>query len=96
MWTWLFWKQALERAVKTAAQVAAAYLATTAVDILTLDWRALGSLVLAAVLASILTSVATSDTVGPAGSPSMVAVTPPARRVAPTEHPARRYPDLGP
>lgn len=75
MWTWTFWKQALERALKTAAQVAAAYLAATAADVFTLDWRGLGSLVAFSVVGSLLMSVGSSEVGSAKGSPSAVATT---------------------
>lgn len=82
MWTWTFWKQALERAIKTAAQVGAALLGVAGLGILDVDWKSIGSVIALAIVASFLTSIATSE-VGQANSPSAVAVTPPAPAVAP-------------
>lgn len=87
MWTWTFWKQALERAIKTAAQVGAALLGVAGLGILDVDWKSVGSVVALAVVASLLTSVATSE-MGQANSPSAVAVTPPAPAPQPAAAPA--------
>lgn len=76
MWTLTFWKQALERAIKTAAQVGAALLGVAGLGILDVDWRAAGSVIGLALIASFLTSLATSE-VGQANSPSAVTVTAP-------------------
>ncbi|GLZ76860.1 hypothetical protein Afil01_16670 [Actinorhabdospora filicis] len=75
MWTWNFWKQTLERAIKTAAQVAAALLGVAGMGILDVNWKSIGSIVALAVLASLLTSIATSG-IGQTDSPSAVAVNP--------------------
>lgn len=88
MWTWTFWKQALERAIKTAAQVGAALLGVAGLGILDVDWKSVGSVVALAIVASFLTSIATSE-VGQANSPSAVAVSPPPpTAVTPTPAPA--------
>jgi len=87
MWTWTFWKQALERAIKTAAQVGAALLGVAGLGILDVDWKSVGSVIALAVVASLLTSIATSE-VGQANSPSAVAVTPPAPAPQPAAAPA--------
>lgn len=66
-----FWKQAAERAIKTAAQVAVAAIGTGAVGLMAVDWQAV---VLAAALGavlSVLTSVA-SEPFGAPGTPSLV------------------------
>jgi len=66
-----FWKRAAERAIKTAAQTAVALLGAGAVDVLTLDWQALGSVAVGAALVSVLTSVASAQ-VAEQGDPSLV------------------------
>lgn len=67
-----FWVSTLERAVKTAAQVAAALIGTGAVGITELDWAQIGSVAATAAVLSVLTSLA-SDRLGPADGPSLVA-----------------------
>ena len=81
MWTWNFWKQALERAIKTAAQSAVAILGVAGLGILDVDWKQVASVVGLAVVASVLSSIATS-TMGQEGSPSAVAVAAPAPAAA--------------
>lgn len=77
MWTWSFWKQAVERALVAAAAVGGGYLTTAAVtDVLAFDWRAFGSMMLFAGLGMFLLSVG-GNYVGQRGTPSLVAVTPP-------------------
>ena len=71
MTTGTFWAAALERAVKTAAQVAAALIGTGAVGLTELDWAQIGSVSATAAVLSVLTSLA-SDRIGPAPGPSMV------------------------
>lgn len=71
MTTGQFWLAALERAVKTAAQVAAALIGTGAVGITTLDWTQIGSVTATAAVVSVLTSLA-SDRIGPTPGPSLV------------------------
>lgn len=70
MTTSRFWTATAERAVKTAAQVAAALIGTGAVGITTLDWAQIGSVAATAAVVSVLTSLA-SDRVGIPG-PSLV------------------------
>lgn len=71
MWTWSFWKQALERAIKTAAQSAVALLGVAGLGILDVNWRATGSVVVLAFIASFVTSIAVSG-IGEPNSPSSV------------------------
>lgn len=54
-----FWSYSGERAVKTFAQAALAYLGTGTVGILTIDWVGMLSVSAGAALLSILTSIAT-------------------------------------
>lgn len=54
-----FWSYSGERAIKTFAQAALAYLGTGTVGVLTLDWAGLFSIAGGAALLSILTSIAT-------------------------------------
>ena len=66
MWTARFWKDAAERAIKTAAQVAAGYLAAVGAT----DWRAEWDTALIAIgvatLGSVITSVLSSQVGNPA------------------------------
>lgn len=59
MFTAKFWRDATERAVKTAAQTAAT-LFVGQVTILNIDWTAAGALVGTATLLSLLTSLASA------------------------------------
>ena len=72
-----FFKQLLERAVKTAAQSALALVVAAHFDWFHADWRSIVGTIATATVASVLTSLA-SNSVGPADSPSIVPVTPPA------------------
>jgi hypothetical protein len=77
MWTKTFWKQALERALKTFAQAALALLTGDGLGVLDVDWTAVVSVGALAAVASILTSIVSAP-VGPdKGSPSLVDVPPP-------------------
>lgn len=76
MWTSSFWRQAAERAIKTAVQLLAALLVADGVDLLTLDWATAGATVGTAVLVSLLTSIGSElSDIGEPGSPSAVRVT---------------------
>ena len=70
MFTLLFWKAALERAVKTFAQTLVALLGANAVDVLHLDWMPLLSISVGAALVSVLTSIG-SDWVSKDAGPSL-------------------------
>ena len=74
MWTATICKQALEIAIKTAAQVALATLGVDGLGILDVDWAGLGSVVALAVIGSFLTSVLSSEAGGSKGSPSAVSL----------------------
>lgn len=63
MFTLAFWKDAIERAVKTAAQTAVALIGTGMVGILDVDWVQVASVSAVAALLSVLTSIG-SGTVG--------------------------------
>lgn len=54
----LWIKAAFVRAVKTAAQSAIAVLGAGAVDVIAVDWQAVGSVALGAAVLSVLTSLA--------------------------------------
>lgn len=72
MWSKRFWQDALERALKTGLQVAAAMIGTGMVGVLDVDWAQIGSVAGMAAILSVITSVA-SDPVGKKGTPSLVA-----------------------
>lgn len=73
MFTKTFWKQAIERAIKTAAQAASALLVGDGVGLLDIDWGAVASVTALAALASLLSSVVTSG-IGEPDSPSVVRI----------------------
>ena len=60
MLTLLFWKAALERSIKTAAQAAIALIGTGAVGFTDLDWLQIASVSGVAAVVSILTSLASA------------------------------------
>jgi threonine dehydrogenase-like Zn-dependent dehydrogenase len=59
MFTLAFWNYAGERAIKTVAQSAVAFLGTGTIGLFTIDWTSLLSVSLGAGLLSILTSIIT-------------------------------------
>lgn len=63
MFTQKFWSYAGERAIKTVAQSALAFLGTGTVGLFTIDWYSLTSVSLGAGLLSILTSIVTKTQV---------------------------------
>lgn len=71
----MFGKQALERAVKSAAQAAIGLVPLSGLDILHVDWRMGVGIVGGAFVLSLLTSVA-SLPFGPKNSPSVVETAP--------------------
>jgi hypothetical protein len=73
MWTIGFWKQTEERAVKTAAQAAAAFFVIGTTGVADVDWAGVGGIAGAAAVASVLTSLASAP-FGQENSPSVVKV----------------------
>ena len=73
MWTWTFWKQALERALKTAAQAPLTVwvVGDGVLNALTLDWELGLGVAAGGFVSSILFSVA-SATIGESSTPSLV------------------------
>lgn len=71
MWTWNFWRQAIERAVKTGAQFVLVFVGADAFNIFDMDLVAAGGFALAGAAVSILTSVA-SEPYHQRGTPSLV------------------------
>ncbi len=59
MFNLLFWQYAGERALKTVAQAALAFLGTGTIGLFTIDWYSLASVSLGSGLLSILTSIIT-------------------------------------
>jgi hypothetical protein len=59
MFSWEFWNYAGERAIKTVAQAAIAYIGSGTVGLFTIDWTGMLSVSLGAGLLSVLTSIAT-------------------------------------
>jgi hypothetical protein len=74
MFTRLFWKDAVERAVKSAAQAGILALGGDAANVLSLEWLTFGGAVGGAALLSLLMSLASTargDTVSPASVASV-------------------------
>jgi hypothetical protein len=71
MWTAAFWKDALERAVRTVAQVLGALVVAAGTGLLDTDWLAAFSAAGMAGLLSVLTSLA-SEVRSPDGTASMI------------------------
>ena len=59
MFSWEFWNYAGERAIKTVAQAAIAYIGSGTVGLFEIDWAGMASVSLGAGLLSVLTSIAT-------------------------------------
>lgn len=83
MFTWRFWRETLERAVKTAAQVplttwgvGEAGASMGLIDSFGLDWIGVASLALGGAIVSVLTSLATLE-IGEKQSPSAIELPPP-------------------
>lgn len=53
-----FWNYALERAIKTVAQAALAFIGSGSMGLFTIDWAGLASVSLGAGFLSVLTSIA--------------------------------------
>lgn len=66
-----FWKDATERAVKTAAQVLVTFLGADLVDVIAVDWKRAAGVAAGAAVVSVLTSVASSQA-GEPGTASLV------------------------
>ena len=71
MWEMKFWKGAVERAIRTAAQAVLALWGTQISGVLEVDWTQAGSVAALAALSSILMSVVATG-VGDHESPSFV------------------------
>lgn len=71
MGTWKFWRQAIERAVKTAAQAIGMALVGDGANVLTLNWKVVAGAALTGAVLSLMTSIATAG-IGESDSPSAV------------------------
>lgn len=71
-----FWRQAVERMIKTAAQAVAGALIADGANVLSLNWALLGGAILTGAALSLATSVLTAG-VGPSDDPSAVTPTEP-------------------
>ena len=71
MFTKQFWKDAAERAVKTAAQAAVVVVGADVANVFELDWNEMAGLSIGAALLSVLTSIA-SEPFGEKGTASLV------------------------
>ena len=69
--SWVFWRQAIERSVKTAAQFSLVFLGADAFNIFEMDLVSVGGFELAGAVVSILTSVASAP-FSESGTPSVV------------------------
>lgn len=71
MWELKFWKQTIERAIRTAAQALLALWGTQVSGVLDVDWLQAGSVAALAALSSVLMSIVATG-VGDHESPSFV------------------------
>ncbi len=71
MWTVNFWKQALERAAKSAVQAAVGTFVLDGFNVLTADWKVAAGAALGGAVLSLATSVITSG-IGQPNDPSLV------------------------
>lgn len=71
MFTKLFWKDAVERAIKTAAQAAVALLTSGVTGIVDVDWMNVLSVSALAFVTSVLTSLISANT-GDKGTAGLV------------------------
>lgn len=66
-----FWKYAVERAIKSAAQTGIIFIGAEQLNVVAFDWATFGGFVLGGAVLSVLTSIASAP-VGDDNSPSMV------------------------
>lgn len=71
MFTADFWRDAIERACKTAAQAAVGVMGTGALGVLDVDWTGVAAAAALGFVLSLLTSLA-SEPFGDPGTPSLV------------------------
>jgi hypothetical protein len=87
IWTGVFWKDAVERAIRTTAQIMAALTISAGTGLLDTDWLASLSAAGMAGLLSILTSLA-GEVRSPNGTASLVSPPPPPPEPGPEPPPA--------
>ncbi len=71
MFTSRFWRLAIERAIKTSAQLTVALIGAVQADWLTLDWARIGITAAVGFLLSLVTSIG-SEPFGAANDPSTI------------------------
>lgn len=71
MWTFPFWKDVAERAIKTTAQTGAGLLSAQGIGVLDIDWKAWVSVVGLTAIYSVLTSIGSAP-IGKKGTASVV------------------------
>lgn len=76
MWTWRFWRDAIERAVRTTAQAVCALLIGGGTGLFTTDWKTILSAAGMAAILSVLTSLA-SEIKNPDGTAALYPKVPP-------------------
>lgn len=76
LFTATFWLDALERAIKTAAQTVLGLIGTNVVDVTSLDWREIGIATGFTAGLSVLTSIVSSG-IGEEGTASLLNPAPP-------------------
>ena len=69
--SWVFWRQAVERSVKTAAQFSLVFLGADAFNIFEIDIVSAGGFAAAGAVVSVLSSIASSPFTE-SGTPSLV------------------------
>lgn len=84
MWSKSFWRQAAERALKSAAQAVVGLWPLDRFDVLQADWRLALGVAAGAIVLSLLSSIITAG-VGEKDSPSAVAINEPVRNDADPE-----------
>ena len=70
MWTARFWRQALERALKSAAQALILLWGADSLNVVTIDWPGAAGIAAGAVVLSLLTSIVSAPA-GEPGTPSL-------------------------
>ena len=71
MFTWKFWRQVLERSVKTAAQAAILAIGADQINVMAVNWVGIAGFAAGGFVLSVLTSIV-SLPVGEGNSPSVL------------------------